>query len=105
MIVATDCLSTEELSLNGDVKAVIIEDSAAKESFKFGAAFLFGLCEMNGEVFFSDHLKHYIFKINFSEQSVALILGHMTDSDQTDGPSNSAKLCFPAGVTARGACT
>ena len=109
VIVVANCLSTEELSLNGEVKAVIIEDSTVKESFKFGAAhgvaFPFGLCEMNGEVFFSDHLKHCIFKIIFSGQSVALILGHMTDSDQTDGPSNSAKLCFPAGVTVRGACT
>ena len=24
------------------------------------------------------------------------------DSDQAHGPSNSAKLCFPAGITARG---
>ena len=31
---------------------------------------------------------------------MALILGHIKHSDQTDGPSNSA-LCFPAGVTAR----
>ena len=79
-----------------------------KEAFKFGAAhgvaFPFGLCEMDGEVYFSNHLKHSIFKISFSEQSVALILGHINDSDQTDGPSNSAKLCFPAGVTVRGAC-
>ena len=109
MIVVTDCLSTEELSLSGKVKVVIIEDSGVKESFKFGAAhgvaFSFGLREMDGEVYFSDHLKHCIFKINFSEQSVSLILGHITDSDQTDGPmSNSAKLCFPAGVTVRGAC-
>ena len=99
VIAVTDCLFTEELSLGGEVKVVIIEDSGVKESFKFGAAhgvaFPFGLCETNGEGYFSDHLKHCIFKINFSEQSVALILGHITDSDQTDGPSNSAKLCFP----------
>ena len=56
MIVVTDCLSTdhEELSLSGEVKVVIIEDSDVKESFKFGAAhgvaFPFGLCEMNGEI-------------------------------------------------------
>ena len=106
VIVVTDCFSTEELS--GEVKFVMIEDSGVKEAFKFGAAhrvaFPFGLCEMDGEIYFSDHLKHCIFKINFSEQLVALILGHINDPDQTDGPSNSAKLCFPAGVTAGGAC-
>ena len=106
VIAVTDCLSTEELS--GEVKVVIIEDSGVKEAFKFGAAhgvaFPFGLCEMDGEVYFSDHLKHCIFKINFSKQSVALILGHINDSDQTDRPSNTAKLCFPAGVTERAAC-
>ena len=106
VIVVTDCLSTDELS--GEVKVVIIEDSGVKEAFKFGAAhgvaFPFGLCEMDGEIYFSDHLKHCIFKINFSEQSAAVILGHLNDPDQTDGPSNSAKLCFPAGVAARGAC-
>ena len=95
-------MSTEELS--GVVKVVIIADSGVKEAFKFGAAhgvaFPFGLCEMDGEVYFSDHLKHCIFKINFSEQSVALILGHIHDSDQTVGPGNSAELCFPAGITA-----
>ena len=108
VIVVADCLSTEGLSLSGEVKIVIIEDSGVKESFKFGAAhgvaFPFGLCEMNGEVYFSDYLKHFIFKINISEQSVALILVNISDSDQTDGPSNSAKLCFHAGVTAQGAC-
>ena len=35
---------------------------------------------------------------------MAVILGHLNDPDQTDGPSNSAKLCSPAGVAARGAC-
>ena len=89
--VVTDCLSTEELS--EEVKVVLIEDSGVKEAFKFGAApgveFPFGLCQMDGEVYFSDHLKHCIFKIDFSEQSVALILGHINDSDQTDGLSNS----------------
>ena len=59
---------------------------------------------MDAEVYFSDILKHCIFKINFSEQSGALILRHINDYDQTDGHSNSAKLCFLAGVTARRAC-
>ena len=90
--------------MSGEVKVVIIEDSGAKKAVKFGAAhgvaFPFGLCEMDGEVHFSDHLKHCIFKINFSEQSMDLILRHINDS----GPSNSAKLCFPAGVTVRKAC-
>ena len=69
VIVVTDCLSTEELS--GVVKVVIIEDRGLKEAFMFGAAhgvaFPFGLCEIDEEVFFSDQLKHCIFKINFSE--------------------------------------
>jgi len=41
---------------------------------------------------------------DFLEQWVALTLGHINDPDQTDVPSNSAKLCFPTGVTAQGAC-
>ena len=65
--------------------------------------FPFGLCEVNGEVHFSDHSRHSIYKINFSEQSVSLALGIEDDPGQNDGPSESAKLCYPAGLTARGA--
>ena len=32
-------------------------------------------------------------------KKVGQIIHHPSSSDQTDGPSNSAKLCFPAGVT------
>ena len=45
-----------------------------------------------------------MYKINFSEQSVSLALGIEDDPGQSDGPSGSAKLCYPAGLTARGAC-
>ena len=37
-------------------------------------------------------------------QSVSLALGIEDDPGQNDGPSESAKLCYPAGLTARGAC-
>ena len=67
VIVVTDCFSTEKPS--GEVKVVIIENSGVKEAFKFGAAhgvaLPFGFCEINGEVYFSDHLKHCICKIIF----------------------------------------
>ena len=75
VIVITDCLSTEELS--GEFKVVIMEAYGVKEAFKFGAAdgvpFPFGLCETDGEVYVSEHLNHCIYKINFSDQSVAFI--------------------------------
>ena len=35
---------------------------------------------------------------------MSLALGIEDDPGQSDGPSESAKLCYPAGLTARGAC-
>ena len=35
---------------------------------------------------------------------MTLALGIEDDPGQNDGPSESAKLCYPAGLTARGAC-
>ena len=35
---------------------------------------------------------------------MGLTLGIEDDPGQNDGPSESAKLCYPAGLTARGAC-
>jgi len=52
----------------------------------------------------SDHLRHSIYKINFSEQSVCLALGMDDDPGQNDGPKESARLCYPAGLAARGTC-
>lgn len=60
--------------------------------------------EVDCEVNFSDHLRNSIYKINFSEKSVSLALGIEDDSGQNDGPSESAKLCYPAGLAVRGAC-
>ena len=101
----TGCPSVEAMS--GEVKVMVIEDAAARKAFNLDSAsgikFPFGLCEVDGEVHFSDHLRHSIYKINFSEQSVSLALGIQDDPGQNDGPSESAKLCYPAGLAARGA--
>ena len=86
----------------GEVKVVVIEDTAIRKAFSFDSAN--GLCEVDGEVHFSDHLRHSIYNINFSEQSVSLALGIEDDPGQNDGPSESAKLCYPASLTTRGAC-
>ena len=106
VIVVTDCPSVEAMS--GEVKVMVIEDAATRKAFSFDSAssikFPFGLCEVDGEVHFSDHLRHSIYKIKFSEQSVSLALGIEDDPGQNDGPSESAKLCYPAGLAARGAC-
>ena len=102
----TDCPSVE--AMTEEVKVMVIEDTATRKAFSFDSAsgikFPFGLCEVDGEVHFSGHLRHSIYKINFSEQSVSLALGLEDDPGQSDGPSESAKLCYPAGLTARGAC-
>ena len=86
---------------------MVIEDTATRKAFSFDSAsdikVPFGLCEVNGEVHFSDHLSHCIYKISFSEQSVSLALRIEDDPGQNDGPSESAKLCYAAGLTARGA--
>ena len=69
LIVVTDCLSAETMS--GEVKVMVIKDAATRKQFSFdsssGGTFPFGLCEVDGEVHFSDHLRHSIYKINFSE--------------------------------------
>ena len=92
----------------GKSRFKVIEDAATRKAFSLdgasGIKFPFGLCEVDGEVHFSDHLRHYIYKINFSEQSVSLALGIEDDPGQTDGPIESVKLCYPAGLAARGAC-
>ena len=102
----TGCLSVDDMS--GEIKVMVMEDCETKQSFSFGAAdgiaLPFRLCEMDEEVYFSDHLRHCIYKINYAGQTVALALGKEGHPDQTDGPSDSAKLCFLAGITARGAC-
>jgi len=50
---------------------MVIEDAAARKQFSLdsasGVKFPFGLCEVDGEVHFSNHLRHSIYKINFSE--------------------------------------
>ena len=55
----------------GEVKVMVIEDTATRKAFSFDSAsgikFPFGLCEVDGEVHFSDHLRYSIYKINFSE--------------------------------------
>ena len=106
VIVVTDCLSTEAMS--GEVKVMVIDDAATRKQFSFdsasGVKFPFGLCEVDGEVHFSDHLGHTVYKINFSEKSVCLALGKDDDPGQDDGPRESAKLCYPAGLAARGSC-
>jgi len=57
VIVVTDCLSAEAMS--GEVKVMVIEDAATRKQFSFDSAsavkFPFGLCEVDGEVHFSDH--------------------------------------------------
>ena len=67
VIVVTDCLSAEAMS--GEVKAMVIEDTTRRKQFSFDSAsavkFPFGLCEVDGEVHFSDHLRHSMYKINF----------------------------------------
>ena len=94
-------------AMSGEVKVMVIEDAATRKAFSLDSAsgikFPFGLCEVDGEVHFSDHLRHSIYKINFSEQSVSLARGIEDDHGQNDGPSESAKLCYPAGLAARGA--
>ena len=106
VIVVTDCPCVE--AMGGEVKVMVTEDAATRKAFSFdstsGIKFPFGLCEVDGEVHFSDHLRHSINKINFSEQSVSLALGIEDDPRQNDGPSESANLCYPAGLAARGAC-
>jgi len=88
--------------------AMVIEDAATRKQFSFNSAsgvkFPFGLCKVDGKVHFSDHLRHSIYKINFSEQSVCLARGIDDDPGQNDGPKESAKLCYPAGLAARGTC-
>jgi len=87
---------------------MVIQHAATRKQFSFdsasGVKFPFRLCEGDGEVHFSDHLRHSIYKINFSEQSVCLALGIDDDPGQNDGPKESAKLCYPAGLAARGTC-
>ena len=106
VIVVTDCLSTEAMS--GEVKVMVIDHAATRKQFSFdsasGVKFPFGLCEVDGEVHFSDHLGHTVYKINFSKKSVCLALGKDDDPGQDDGPRESAKLCYPAGLAARGSC-
>ena len=72
VIVVTDFPSVE--AMIGEVKVMVIEDTATRKAFSFDSAsgikFPFGLCEVDGEVHFSDYLRHSIYKINFSEQSV-----------------------------------
>ena len=69
VIVVTDCPSVE--AMIGEVKVMVIEDTATRKAFSFDSAsgikFPFGLCEVDGEVHFSDHLRYSIYKINFSE--------------------------------------
>ena len=102
----TDCPSLDAMS--GEVKVMVIEDAATRKAFSLDSAsgikFPFGLCEVNDEVHFSDYLRHSIYKMNFSEQSVSLALGIEDDPGQNDGPSESEKLCYPAGLAARDAC-
>ena len=106
VIVVTDCPSVEGMS--GEVEVMVIEDAATRKAFSLDSArgikFPFGLCEVDGEVHFSDHVRHSIYNINFSEQSVSLALGIDDDPRHNNGPSESAKLCYPAGLAARGAC-
>ena len=102
----TDCPSVEAMS--GEVKVMVIEDAATRKAFSLDSAsgikFPFGLCEVNDEVHFSDYLRHSIYKIDFSEQSVSLAIGIEDDPGQNDGPSESEKLCYPVSLAARGAC-
>ena len=55
--------------MGGEVKVMVTEDASARKTFSFDSAsginFPFGLCEVEGEVYFSDHLRHSINKINF----------------------------------------
>ena len=106
VIVVTDFPSVEAMS--GEVKVMVIERAATRKAFSFDSAsgikFPFGLCEVDGEVLFSGHLRHSIYKVNFSEQSVSLALGIEDDPWQNDGPSKSAKLCYPASLAPKGAC-
>ena len=106
VIVVTDCLSAEAMS--GEVKVMVIEDASTRKQFSFdsasGVKFPFGLCEVDGEVHFSDHLRHSNYKVNFSEQLVCLTLGVDDDPEQNDSPKVSAKLCYPAGLAASGTC-
>ena len=67
------------MSLPSSMADFVPCDRLLQKAYWFIADFLFLLCEMDGEVYFSDHLKHCISKINFSEQSVALILGHINE--------------------------
>ena len=89
--------------MSGEVKVMVIEDAATRKAFRLDSAtgikFPFGLCDVDGEVRFSDHVRHSIYKINFF-----LALGIEDDPGQNDGPSESAKLFYPAGLAARGAC-
>ena len=47
--------------------------------------------------------KRCIYKITFSEQRVTLALGKVDETGQSDNPSESARLCFPTGISAIGA--
>ena len=102
----TDRPSVEAMSW--EVKVMVIEDAATRKTFSLDSAsgikFPFGLCEVDDEVNFSDYLRHSIYTINFSKQSVSLALGIKDNPMQNDGPSKYAKLCYPAGLAARGAC-
>jgi len=82
------------------------QESNSVSTVQVVSSFLLGCVKsIDGEVHFSDHLRHSIYKINFSEQSVCLALGIDDDPGQNDGPKESAKLCYPAGLAARGTCT
>ena len=71
MIVLTDCISVEDMT--GEVKILVVEDCEIKQSVACGAeestVFPFGLREMDGEVYFADYSKHYIYKVTFSRRS------------------------------------
>jgi len=68
LIVVTDCLSAEAMS--GEVKVMVIKDAATRKQSSFdsssGVTLPFGLCEVDGEVHFSDHFRHFFRVISVS---------------------------------------
>ena len=77
---------------------MLVEDSEMKQSVTCGAedsiVFPFGLCEMDGEVYFFDYSKHCIYEITFSGKRVTLALGKEDETGNLMVPATLPGLIF-----------